>query len=104
MAERSFAPFGEAMPICGRCFGIYAGILIAIGVFAAWPFLRERAARWILLFATMPILIDGVTQAMNLRVSNNSLRVTTGLIAAIAFTSWALAVVQHRDERAVRTS
>jgi hypothetical protein len=30
--------------------------------------------------------------------------VTTGLLAAVAFTSWALAAVQHRDERAVRTS
>ena len=104
IAERSLSVFGEAMPICARCFGIYAGVLIGVIAFASWPYLRERTARWMMLFATMPILIDGGTQALGLRLSNNPLRVTTGILAAVAFTFWALAVVQQRDEAAVRTS
>ncbi|HUP50629.1 MAG TPA: DUF2085 domain-containing protein [Thermoanaerobaculia bacterium] len=102
--ERSLVLLGEAMPICARCFGIYAGLLGGIAVFAVLPWIEERAARLLAFAAVLPIGIDGVTQAAGLRLSTNPLRIATGLAAAIAFAAWALAAVQHRDEDAVTTS
>lgn len=104
MAERSLHVFGEAMPICARCFAIYAGLIIGIAVFALWPRIEEQGARIILFLAVLPIGIDGVTQAAGLRVSTNLLRIATGAAVAIAFAIWALAAVEHRDETAVTTS
>ncbi|HUP44433.1 MAG TPA: DUF2085 domain-containing protein [Thermoanaerobaculia bacterium] len=102
--ERSLAIFGEAMPICARCFGIYGGLIGGVAIFALWPWIEEGAARLLLFAAALPIGIDGVTQAIALRASTNPLRVTTGLMAAVAFAVWALAAVEHRREAAVRTS
>lgn len=104
MPERSLTVFGEAMPICARCFGVYAGLLAGIAVFAARPSIHEGAARGLLLVAALPIAIDGLTQAAGLRLSTNPLRLATGLLAAIAFAIWALAAVQHRRETAITNS
>ena len=104
MAERSLVVFAEPMPICARCFGIYAGLLIGIVVFAIVPWLRESPARLILFAAALPIAVDGVSQAMGLRTSTNPLRIATGLTFAIAFALWALASVQDRERNAVKAS
>ena len=97
MPERSLTVFGEAMPICARCFGIYMGLLAGIAVYVLLPWIQERAARILLYMALVPIGVDGLTQAVGLRVSTNPLRIATGLAVAIAFAMWALAAVQHRD-------
>ena len=104
MKERALVVFGEPMPICARCFGIYAGLLAGIAIYALVPWLRERAARMMLFAATIPIGVDGVTQWMGLRTSTNELRIATGVAVAIAFTLWALATVQHRERNAVTAS
>ena len=104
MKERALVVFGEPMPICARCFGIYAGLLAGIAIYALIPWLRERAARVMLFVALVPIGVDGVTQWMGLRTSTNELRIATGLAVAIAFTLWSLAVVQHRERNAITAS
>lgn len=104
MPERSLVMFGEAMPICARCFGIYAGLLVGLAAFLSWPRIEERAARLVTLAAALPITVDGVTQAAGLRTSTNTLRIATGLAVAIAFAIWALAAVEQRRSTIVTTS
>jgi uncharacterized membrane protein len=104
MAERSLIVFGEPMPICARCSGIYAGLLAGIALYALMPWLREGTTRVMLLVAVVPITIDGVTQAIGLRTSTNPLRIATGLAVAIAFAMWALSVVQHKERNAITAS
>lgn len=104
MPERSLVLFGEAMPICARCFGIYAGLLLGLGAFVFRPGIEERAARVATFAAALPITLDGVTQAAGLRTSTNTLRIATGLAVAIAFAIWALAAVEQRRGSIVTTS
>ena len=96
--------FGEPMPICARCFGIYAGALAGIALFAALPHISERVARLVLFAATLPIALDGLTQLAGLRTSTNGLRIVTGLAVAVAFAFWALTAVEQRDDAAVTAS
>ena len=101
LPERSLLLFGEAMPICARCFGIYGGIIAGIALFTIVPWLEERMARGAALVAVLPLAADGLTQLAGLRLSTNALRIATGLAAAIAFAMWALAAVQQRRDEAV---
>ena len=96
--ERSLELFGAPMPICARCTGIYAGLLI--GLVAYWLFrsLREKTMRMIAFAAVTPLAIDGLTQLTGLRESTNELRIATGLIAGIAFGLWILSAVERRDD------
>jgi uncharacterized membrane protein len=82
------------MPICARCAAIYVGLIAGILLFMALPRIREHTARWILGFAALPMLIDGLTQLTTLRESTNPLRIETGLIAGAAFALWALSAVE----------
>lgn len=84
------------MPICARCFGIYAGLLLGLVASVSWPKVEERSARLLTFAAALPITLDGVTQAAGLRTSTNTLRIATGLAVAIAFALWALAAVEQR--------
>lgn len=102
--ERSLVMFGEAMPICARCFGIYAGLLVGLAAFVSWPRIEERGARLVTFAAALPITVDGVTQAAGLRTSTNTLRIATGLAVAIAFAIWALAAVEQRRSTIVTSS
>jgi uncharacterized membrane protein len=61
-AERSFRIASVQMPVCGRCFGLYASA--ALGALSAWTLARRRAAptasivRIVLLAAALPLLIS----------------------------------------------
>jgi uncharacterized membrane protein len=60
--ERTLHPWGRPMPVCGRCFGLYAAApfgaaaALAAGAlgFAARP--RAASVRWILLVAATPTI------------------------------------------------
>ena len=82
------------MPICARCTAIYGGMLAGLIIFQLMPRLQERAARWILTIAVLPMFLDGVTQMLMLRESTNPLRIETGLLAGAAFAFWALSEVE----------
>lgn len=50
IAERSFHVDGVQLPVCGRCFGIYAGAAVG-ALMGAWMTMRssesaDRVARW----------------------------------------------------------
>ena len=95
--ERCFLLFGEPMPVCARCTGVYLGMLGGIALFWLIPMLRERVMRGFAFAAVVPLALDGVTQLAGLRESTNSLRVATGLIAGLAFGLWVLSAVERRD-------
>lgn len=96
--ERSLELFGAPMPICARCVGIYAGMLLGILAFWAIPLLRERVMRVVAFVAVTPLAIDGLTQLSGLRESTNELRVATGIVAGFAFGLWILSAVERRED------
>ena len=89
--SRSFYLDGVPMPICARCTGLYVGFLIGIGLFAAVRKLRESPIPSALVIAlVLPLVIDGVTQALGLRTSGNELRFLTGILAGSAGLAWVM--------------
>jgi uncharacterized membrane protein len=86
------------MPICARCTGIYLGLLAGVAAFRLIPVLRERVMRMVAFVAIVPLGLDGVTQLLGFRESVNPLRVTTGVIAGLAFGLWILSAVEHRED------
>jgi uncharacterized membrane protein len=96
--ERCLEIFGTPMPICSRCVGIYAGMLLGIVAFWAVPLLRERVMRAFAFAAVTPLALDGLTQLAGLRESTNALRIATGIIAGLAFGLWVLSAVERRRD------
>ena len=96
--ERCLDLFGVPMPLCARCVGIYAGMLVGILAFWAVPLLRERVMRIVAIVCTIPLAADGLTQLAGLRESTNDLRVATGLLAGMAFGLWILSAVERRKD------
>ena len=102
--ERALELFGVPMPICARCAGIYAGLLVGLAAFWLIGFAKERTMRMIAFAAVTPLAIDGLTQFSGLRESTNPLRIATGVVAGLAFGLWILAAIERRDETVVTTS
>ena len=96
--ERCLELFGAPMPICARCAGIYAGMLLGILAFWAVPLLREKVMRGIAIAAAVPLALDGFTQLAGLRESTNELRIATGIVAGLAFGLWILSAVERRKD------
>lgn len=96
--ERCLELFGAPMPICARCVGIYAGMLLGILAFWAIPLLREKVMRTVALVCAAPLAIDGLTQLTGLRESTNELRIATGIVAGLAFGLWILSAVERRKD------
>lgn len=87
--ERCLLLWNTPMPICSRCVGIYAGALASLGLFAAtarrWN--REMPSMTVVIL-TVPLVIDGLSQAIGLRESTNGLRLLTGLLAGLGGMAW----------------
>ena len=96
--ERCLELFGAPMPVCARCVGIYAGMLLGILAFWAVPLLREKVMRVVALVCAAPLAIDGLTQLSGFRESTNDLRIATGIVAGIAFGLWILSAVERRGD------
>jgi uncharacterized membrane protein len=77
--ERSFFWKGKQFPVCARCTGIHIGYI----TFPLFMFNVFTLNIWWTLALMLPTYIDGLTQALFKRESNNFLRVTTGLMAGI---------------------
>lgn len=75
------------MPICSRCFGIVIG-----AIYGSILNLFIIPTNTTLLFSVLfiiPLIVDGSTQLLGYRKSNNDLRFMTGILngAGIAFLS-----------------
>ena len=81
--ERSFHIYGHQFPVCARCTGFYVSIF-AYFIYTYFYFVNYST---ILLFLAAISLIfpfiDGFTQLINIRESNNTLRFVTGLIGGL---------------------
>lgn len=95
--ERCLYLWGVPMPICARCAAIYAGLILSFAAFLILPRMRESMARMILYAALTPMAVDGLTQLAGLRLSTNSLRLETGLLAGVAFGFWAMSTIENHD-------
>jgi uncharacterized membrane protein len=75
MKSRSITIKGYTLPLCARCTGILLGYLF-------FPFLLIAGIHlslWLGLLLNVPMVLDGWTQKRKYRMSNNVLRVITGI-------------------------
>lgn len=74
LPDRSFTYQNRQVPLCARCLGLLVGVILV-------PlYVRNLYIAPVLIAAMM---LDGVTQALHLRLSNNWLRFLTGVGFAI---------------------
>ena len=81
--ERSFFIKGYQFPVCARCTGFYIS-LAAYFIYAYYFYVDYNS--YLLLFAILaliPTAIDGITQLLEYRESNNILRFGTGLLGGL---------------------
>ena len=79
--ERSFSLLGCTMPICARCSGLLLGFLgFALSVFLQLHFPLVAEA-----LMMVPMAVDGVSQMVGFRESNNRLRLFTGFMFTFGF-------------------
>ena len=73
--ERSFFVKGYQMPVCARCEGELIGILISL--ITIW-FIRPTFP--VLAILTVPMVLDGLIQALTKYESTNWRRLVTGIL------------------------
>ncbi|BAM69694.1 MULTISPECIES: DUF2085 domain-containing protein [Methanothermobacter] len=81
--ERTFSFRGHYFPVCSRCTGIYLGAFTYFLYAFLIPVKYTAATVLLALLLVIPTFIDGFTQLMGYRESNNVLRFSTGLPAGI---------------------
>ncbi|QED50133.1 DUF2085 domain-containing protein [Cytobacillus dafuensis] len=74
--ERCLTIRGYKLPLCARCTGILVGYLF----FPILIVFHLQLPIWLGLLLNMPMVLDGWTQKMNYRLSNNLLRLLTGIL------------------------
>lgn len=78
MPERSFFYKGYQFPVCARCTGLIIGYLLGVLIY----FLK--VLNWkIAIILCIPLVIDGGSQYLNWRISNQVLRLITGILCGI---------------------
>jgi uncharacterized membrane protein len=79
MKSRSLTIRGYTMPICARCMGILLGYL-----FFPFSFVFELYfPLWLGIVLNFPMVLDGWTQKRKFRMSNNALRLSTGIVSGL---------------------
>ena len=83
LPERSFHIRGHQFPVCARCTGMYIGATAYL-IYVQYVPITYTASMVVLgLLLITPAGIDGTTQALRLRKSNNHLRLVTGLLLGV---------------------
>lgn len=78
--DRSFYYKGQRFPICARCTGELVGMILSL--FSCFFF---RLSIWVSVLLLLPMIIDGVIQAITPYVSNNTKRFITGILFGYGF-------------------
>ncbi len=83
LPSRCIELFGLRLAICSRCFAFFLAMLICSlwYLYSGIPKLPINIK--ILMILITPLIVDGTTQFFGLRVSTNTLRIITGLLAGI---------------------
>lgn len=96
--ERTFRINGRLFPVCARCTGLYIGLctFIITTIFFNWYSLSNLILIGIALL--IPTGLDGMTQALRIRKSNNIIRASTGLIGGLGYGMVILSSVRFAQE------
>jgi uncharacterized membrane protein len=78
--DRTIHIKGKPLPLCARCTGIYLCYFLVPFYFLFTP---QKNWIWFALLLQIPALIDGGTQLLKLRESNNFLRLVTGISSGL---------------------
>ena len=89
LRERSFIINGKQLPLCSRCLGVYGVLLLSIPIALFWP-VNFHIAILLMLF----MIIDGESQFLGLRESNNYIRLISGLFFSYGFVSIVVIIVK----------
>jgi len=88
--ERSFKIRGYTLPICSRCTGVVLGSVTFI--LDLFMFSRSIFLIMVSLLLVAPLAVDGVTQALGRRLSDNRTRFFTGFLAGSGIALLAVAI------------
>ncbi|MCK5773304.1 MAG: DUF2085 domain-containing protein [Thermoplasmata archaeon] len=84
--ERCLWIKGSPFPLCTRCMGFYLALIIGLDLGPVALLLIIPASRIVLIIfsiSIIPLAVDGWTQYLGWRRSNNKLRMITGLLAGL---------------------
>jgi uncharacterized membrane protein len=81
LPDRTFKFRGHYFPVCSRCTGLYVGVIIFCTCFLFFFIKYSVTLIFMAFIITLPCLIDGSTQYLGFRKSNNELRFITGFAA-----------------------
>ena len=86
MPERSFHLLGYPLGVCARCTGIYAGFVLGLIVYPLARRVEQEVmpARWWIVAAAVPAVIDFAGGALGLLTNTFFSRAATGLVAGAA--------------------
>jgi uncharacterized membrane protein len=85
MPDRTFKIGNTYFPVCSRCTGAYIG-MFSYFIFVYFVYVQYTLPIILMgIIMTIPMALDGITQFLSLRESNNRLRFFTGLIGGIGF-------------------
>ena len=98
LPERSFGLAGLQLPVCARCIGIYAGMVVGAG---AAPLVgRLHRPRLLIVLSTLPALASLLVEWTGLGRPSNGLRAATGVVAGSVIAAVVLATLHY--ERCAR--
>lgn len=81
--ERTFKIRGHYFPFCSRCTGFYIGAF-SYFIYAYFVYVEYTFSLILLAFLMIiPAFLDGFTQLIETRESNNTLRLLTGLVGGV---------------------
>ncbi len=86
LPERCFRVNGRPMFLCARCLGLY--LSMPIGFFLSFIFnlglmFNKNQILLVGFIMCLPMAVDGTTQLLKFRESNNRLRLFTGILAGL---------------------
>jgi uncharacterized membrane protein len=93
LPDRVLSLFGEPMPICSRCLGIFAGLGAGLGI--AWPELPARRLLFVAAIAALAMLVEVATQEAGLHRVFHPTRLLSGLLLAYPIGATAAALVRR---------
>ncbi len=83
--ERTLKINSHYLPVCARCTGIYIGMFVFFLLQFFIEFSYELDLFFVSILLMLPTIIDGTTQLLKLRESNNVIRLITGFICGIGY-------------------